>query len=174
MSVLTNFIAGIERGKARRNALADLMRRDEPGSVSAVPAPRPVPYAPGDERDVAIRTMLGEAAGEGDSGMAAVAHVLKNRAADPRWAGNVRDVALDPYQFSAWNSGEGGNDLVTRYGPGSPEYERAGAIYDAVMAGMPDPTRGATHYYAFNTINEPGWFGALTPTATIGGHRFAK
>ncbi len=101
------------------------------------------------DRDIAIRTMIGEAAGESIVGQAAVAHVLANRSRDKRWGGTISDVALAPKQFSAWNSGAGGNHLVNKYKPGDITYERMGKIYDAVMAGqIKDPTGGATHYFS--------------------------
>ena len=140
-------------------------------------------------RDVAIRTILGEAANQGVDGQAAVAYVLRNRAADPRWPSLIDEVALQPKQFSAWNSGAGGNDLVSKYGPGTPQYESAGQVYDAVMSGIiADPTGGATHYYSpagmQALVSEgsqgnlvPGWWqnenatrGA--PPTQIGGHMF--
>lgn len=142
-----------------------------------------------DARDIAIRTILGEAANESPMGQAAVAHVLMNRAADPRWPSTIQDVALQPKQFSAWNSGAGGNDLVNKYGPGSNPYEKVGAIYDAVAAGqIADPTGGATHYYSPAGMEAlvsqgaqsnilPRWLQQEneyrgSPTVTIGGHIF--
>ena len=101
------------------------------------------------DRDVVTRTILGEAAGEGEAGMAAVASVIKNRVEDPRWGDDPADVALQLQQFSAWNAGAGGNDLVARYNSGDPEYERAAQIADMVFEGrMADQTSGATHYYS--------------------------
>lgn len=100
-------------------------------------------------RDIAIRTILGEAANEDPIGQAAVLHVMMNRARDPRWPSGLAEVALQPKQFSAWNSGVGGNDLVSKYGPDSEPYQRVAAVYDSVMSGaIPDPTGGATHYYS--------------------------
>lgn len=142
-----------------------------------------------DARDIAIRTILGEAAGEGPMGQAAVAHVLANRARDPRWPSTINEVALQPKQFSAWNSGPGGNDLVRKYGAGDQTYERVGLLYDAVMSGyIPDPTGGATHYYspaAMQALADQGaqqnlvppWFSQQTALrgsapVTIGGHIF--
>lgn len=133
----------------------------------------------GDDRDIAIRTMLGEAMGEGPEGMAAVLHVILNRTRDPKWGGSIKDVALQPKQFSAWNEGEGGNGLVSKYGPGTPQYEQAARVYDAVMAGqMADPTGGATHYYApagMDGGKAPSWFPSVSGNGTrrIGGHVFA-
>lgn len=101
------------------------------------------------DRDVVARTILGEAAGESEAGMAAVASVIKNRVADPRWGDNPAEVALQMQQFSAWNPGAGGNDLVAKYQPGDPEYDRAAKIADLVFGGqITDQTGGATHYYS--------------------------
>lgn len=140
-------------------------------------------------RDIAIRTIIGEALGEGPEGWAAVASVLKNRAADPRWPSDIAGVALQPKQFSAWNTGAGGNDLVRKYGPETDPYQKIGLIYDAVMEGTrTDPTGGATHYYspagmqalvaqgAQNNLL-PAWFDMETAArgaepVTIGGHIF--
>jgi hypothetical protein len=134
------------------------------------------------ERDILIRTILGEAADQGDQGWAAVAHVIRNRAQDPRWPDSPRDVALQPMQFSAWNdTSMGGNHLVRKYGPGDPMYERIGQVVDQAMAGdIPDPTGGATHYYAPAGMpggREPRWFQNVTKErgddpVRIGGHIF--
>nr|WP_301538890.1 cell wall hydrolase [Pseudogemmobacter hezensis] len=121
-----------------------------------------------EERDVVIRTVLGEAAGESNAGMAAVAMVIRNRADDTRYPDSVGEVSLQPRQFSAWNEDGSGNDLVTKYGPGSPQYERAAYIVDVVMAGLvPDFTEGATHYYSpagMRALVDQGYQKNLIPT----------
>lgn len=101
------------------------------------------------DRDAMIRTIYGEAANEEELGQAAVAHVIMNRVADPRWGDNPAEVSLQLKQFSAWNAGTGGNDLPMKLREDSPEYKRIGEIVDAVNAGqITDPTQGATHYYS--------------------------
>ncbi|WP_027255888.1 conjugal transfer protein TraG N-terminal domain-containing protein [Leisingera aquimarina] len=101
------------------------------------------------DRDVMIRTIAGEAGREGETGQAAVAHVIMNRVADERWGDNPAEVSLQLKQFSAWNNGVGGNSLPTKLEEGSAEYERIGRIVDGVAAGqIPDVTGGATHYYS--------------------------
>jgi spore germination cell wall hydrolase CwlJ-like protein len=140
------------------------------------------------DRDVGIRTILGEAANQGDDGMAAVAHVLRNRATDGRWPSSIAGVSLQPKQFSAWNAGAGGNNIPYSAKPGDPLYEKAGEVFDAVMSGKHvDPTGGATHYYSpagmsklvadgdqTNTI--PKWLASETEKSggqiKIGGHIF--
>lgn len=102
-------------------------------------------------RDISIRTILGEAGGESYTGQVAVMSVIQNRA---DYTGkSLTDVIMQPGQFSMWNSvtgyagGAQGQD-PSRWVPGSPEYERAGKIYDDVTSGrVADPTGGALNYY---------------------------
>lgn len=129
------------------------------------------------DRDAGILTMLGEAAGEGDVGMAAVAHVMKNRVTDKRWGGTVGSVAKADKQFSVWNDGGG---ALAKY-RGTAAYERAGQIYDSVMGGFTvDMTGGATHYFAPKGMKggaDPDWFATESKRAggglRIGNHIFA-
>jgi spore germination cell wall hydrolase CwlJ-like protein len=153
------------------------------GPLKLTPAPiAPVILSGAEERDVAIRTMLGEAQNQGTAGMAAVAHVLRNRAtsAGGAWPKSIKGVALQDKQFSVWNNGGGGWYGRTE----NPLYKKAGEIYDAVISGRHvDPTGGATHYYspagmkAQGGPDKPTWFDAEASKAggvvTIGGHVFA-
>lgn len=144
---------------------------------------------PDRDRDILIRTIIGEAANEGPEGWAGVAHTIRNRSKDPRWPSGVADVSLQPKQFSAWNKGAGGNHLVHKYGPDSGVYQNVGKIADQVFAGeYADPTGGATHYYSpagmKALVNSgaqsnvlPRWLQQETDrrggnTTTIGGHIF--
>jgi hypothetical protein len=133
------------------------------------------------EREILVRTIMGEAAGEGPQGWAAVAHVIRNRTNDPRWPGDPSSVALEPQQFSAWNQGQGGNDMV-RQGQDNPLFQQIGNVVDQVWGGaVPDPTQGATHYYAPAGMpggQEPEWFDDVTRErgagpVQIGGHLFS-
>lgn len=134
------------------------------------------------DRDIGIRTMLGEAYGMGAEGMAAVGQVLKNRAlSHGRFGGSsIAEVALQDKQFSAWNDKEnGGNDLV-RMSSDSDAYKKAGEIYDTVMAGKtPDLTGGATHFYNNKQMkNKPAWWDDEVTRAggksiQVGEHLFA-
>jgi spore germination cell wall hydrolase CwlJ-like protein len=133
---------------APTSATASVKQPGQPLALSPVPV-EAVMQPSARDRDIGIRTMLGEAANEGANGLAAVAHVMRNRATDGRWPSSIAGVSLQPKQFSAWNDGAGGNNLVRQYNPGDPIYDRAGEIFDAVMAGKHvDPTGGATHYYS--------------------------
>lgn len=134
------------------------------------------------DKDILIRTVIGEAAGEGDRGMEAVAHVIKNRTGDSRWPNTAAAVAKQPMQFSAWNAqSNGGNRLPHQVAPHDPLYKQAEAVVNRVFDGQSvDPTDGAVYYFApqgmpggqapdwwQNAVNERGG------STAIGAHRFA-
>jgi hypothetical protein len=98
-------------------------------------------------RDLAIRTVLGEAANEPDEGMAAVAAVIRNRAASGRFGKSVPEVILKPKQFEPWNTPEGRTRMFG-YTPDSEPYARAARAVDSVFGEGVDPTSGATHFYS--------------------------
>lgn len=139
-----------------------------------------------EELNVLAWTLLGEAAGEGTTGLTAVAHVIRNRAASGRFPSNPAAVALQSnsvgvHQFSAWNAlGNGGNIPRARFPVGSTEFNRAIAVVNRVFGPTPgrDPTQGATHYYAPQGMaggNEPYWWSSEAPRGgkKIGNHIFA-
>lgn len=118
-----------------------------------------------------------ESRGETVEGQIAVAHVILNRVKDPRYPNNVCDVI---YQARKKN----GKILKHKcqfsfYCDGHPEkvsdqkaFFWAKAIATAVMAGLPDPTNGATHYHT-KAVN-PDWRINKKHTATIGNHIFYR
>lgn len=140
------------------------------------------------ERDLVIRTILGEAANQGYMGQLAVAHVILNRVKDPRWSGTASGVVSQPRAFSAWNNDGSGNSVV-HVQTTAAIYQEAGQIVDAVFAGQTeDPTGGATHYYSpagmrhlarqgYQSNLKPRWLRAeqynrAGPDVIIGDHVF--
>ncbi|MBR0668267.1 cell wall hydrolase [Roseomonas hellenica] len=122
---------------------------------AAVGAPRgpvalPPTYQPpqGVDRNVDLmaRTILGEAANQGLTGMTAVGHVIQNRA---RAAGmSPEQVVLAGGQFEPWGNPATQQRLLT-IDPNSPQYRQARTIAEQVLAGqVEDPTRGGTHFFA--------------------------
>ncbi len=96
------------------------------------------------ERDYLIRTIAFEATGETEAGMAAVAHVILNRARIGRWGDNIKDVVMSPWQFEPWMTKRSQMEGLSTE---DSRYLNAARIADAVLAGeMPDPTAGATHF----------------------------
>lgn len=135
--------------------------------------PDPIEITPQD-RDIAVRTMLGEASSQGDDGLLGIVNVLLNRASTGKFGGtSVSGVALAPSQFEPWSTRR--QELLS-ISPDSPAYQRAGQIFDAAAAGKaPDNTGGATNFYSPSSQAAlgraaPAW--ATSPTATIGGHSF--
>jgi spore germination cell wall hydrolase CwlJ-like protein len=113
-----------------------------------------------------------EARGEPLQGKLAVAHVILNRVRDSRWPDTVRDVILQPYQFSAFNK----NDSQCTVFPKA-QYDKAweesfSAAQD-VLAGGVDLTHGCNHYFA-DTIDPPHWAAPEKHVITIGRHLFYK
>lgn len=125
------------------------------------------------DRDLMIRTILGEAGNQGPQGQAAVAHVILNRTAAGNYGATPSQVVLSPNQFEPWSKRS--KELMS-IKPTSPAYQQTGDIVDMVSDGeIPDPTGGATHFYspvaqAALGRAAPSW--AKQPTAKIGGHTF--
>lgn len=100
-------------------------------------------------RDLAIRTVWGEAANEPEEGQAAVAAVIRNRTAAGRFGGNsVPDVVFHPNAFEPWQRPDR-RDAMLSLRDDSPEYQRIGGLVDDVFANrVQDPTEGSTHFFA--------------------------
>ena len=125
------------------------------------------------EADTLARTVWGEARGEGNAGMAAVAHVVINRQTISAqrgsmwWGDSIIQICQKPFQFSCWNKddpnyskalGVGSNDLV---------FVTAQRIARRVIYGISaDTTNGATHYHVAGMT--PYWVGKAKPVAIIG------
>jgi spore germination cell wall hydrolase CwlJ-like protein len=120
-----------------------------------------------DDRDALIKTIAGEAGSEGPDGQAAVAHVVANRLAAGGYGNSVYDIVHAPaagvnpkqgyHEFSLWNPvNKGGNLQPQRLDPSSSQYQAIGDIVDRVHNGeIPDPTGGATHYWARSMGDQP-------------------
>jgi N-acetylmuramoyl-L-alanine amidase len=125
------------------------------------------------------RTLWGEAEGEGEVGMVAVAHVILNRQRAGGWFGaTVAEVCLKPRQFSCWNMDSPRAEKMQGVTVEDPRYLLALRVACQALQGdmanhtAPDPTFGATHYHT--TSVDPKWDDQMILTATIGNHRFYK
>jgi spore germination cell wall hydrolase CwlJ-like protein len=127
------------------------------------------------ERDTVIRTLVGEAMGEGEAGQAAVAFVIKTRATYPGktwWGDTIWDVCHRPLQFSCWNDGAPTLPRMCSLSPYSSTYEALGRVVDRVFGGATDPTFGSDHYKRFDV--HPKWAEGRRPVVRIGAHEFYK
>lgn len=132
-------------------------------------------------RDLAIRTMIGEAAAEPDEGMAGVGAVTINRLKSGRWGDDLEKVVLAPNQFEPWSTRK---DELLAIKPDDPQYQRAASIFDKVAKGeMPDPTKGALNFAnpeivaARGNTSALGWIDKMKTNGTgvqIGRHLFGN
>jgi N-acetylmuramoyl-L-alanine amidase len=136
------------------------------------------------DRDILARTLYGEARGEGVAGQIAVAWTIRNRVemdlhndGKPDWWGEgYAGVCLKKYQFSCWNKNDpnfpflsGARQIPFR------ELAQARIAADQVIDGkVPDPTDGATHYYATTMPKAPVWAAKAKQTLKLGHHVFFK
>ncbi|MEN5032530.1 cell wall hydrolase [Pseudomonas sp. Ps21-P2] len=132
------------------------------------------------DRDVLARTVYGEARGEGLAGMVAVAWTIRNRVNDGQekswWGEGYAGVCQKPYQFSCWNRGDPNYPFLSgaRQIPFS-ELAQCQIAADQVIDGkVPDPTGGATHYYATTLSKAPEWAARAKRTLKLGDHVFFK
>lgn len=114
--------------------------------------------------DDTVNTVIAEAAGEGDDGMAGVAHVIRNRS-------NIRgksigDVVREPDQFTGY-SAPGAKTVEAMRDPAM-RARAEGILRNVLTSDGPDPTGGADHYHA--TSVSPGWASAMPETTRIGQH----
>jgi len=129
-------------------------------------------YSP-EDLDYLVRTVYGEAANQGPVGQQAVAAVIRNRAMQGKQS--FRDVVLAKNQFEPW--GSRANEL-RGLDPNSPKYQRIlQAVRPVVDGELPDPTNGATHFYAPKAQaalgrKAPSWDNGTG--VDLGDHRFFK
>jgi len=157
----------------------------EPAPVGALTPQQRIDQAFGatpNDRAIATRTVLGEAANEGQTGMQAVANVIANRARDGKYGGtSMAEVSRAPNQFEPWNTAGGRNRMMS-YAQASVPYQAAQeAVDNAGVGSQPDITGGARYFYAPQAQQQlaavdgrpvvPS-FAQQPPTAVIGGHNF--
>lgn len=147
---------------------------DELLPASAVqPGAGPPPVG---ERSVAIdtlaRTLWGEARGEGEAGLEAVAAVVVNRtrrSAEFWWGHRIEDVCRRKFQFSCWNENDPNLPKLKKVTGDDLPFETCVAVATRAVDGLlADSTGGATHYH--HRATRPNW--ATTPCARIGSHLF--
>jgi conjugal transfer mating pair stabilization protein TraG len=148
---------------------------------NAMPTPNQFANVPGggaqmnpSDRDALIKTVAGEAGGEPALGQAGVAHAILNRVNAGGYGQGVQGVVHAPvkpgsqyHEFSVWNAPGVAESSKTTHSltPDNPLYAKIGDIVDKVYSGaIPDPTGGATHYYAPRSMKggiAPPWAAQL-------------
>ncbi len=126
------------------------------------------------DMDAVARTIWGEARGEGEAGMTAVANVIFNRWIDAVegvvtwWGSTFKEICHAPYQFSAWNSNDPNRAKMLAVTDADPQFRIAlGLAQKCTNGTLADLTGGATSYYD-TSITAPSWAASMTRTAQIG------
>lgn len=130
--------------------------------------------------DTLARTLWGEARGEGQPGMEAVAAVVLNRLAVARahgggfwWGGDIAGICTRPWQFSCWNEGDPNRQQLEAVDAKDLWFASALRIARRAVHGLlADPTGGATHYH--HRALMPSWAIGRRPSASIGRHLFYR
>lgn len=128
--------------------------------------------------DTLARTCWGEARGEGLNGMVAVAWVACNRAAIAEATGraqfgdgSIASACRVPWQFSSWNESDPNRAKLEAVTLDEPSFQQAMLAALLVVTGnRPDPTQGATFYWA-DSIATPAWAHGK-PYVSIGRQKF--
>lgn len=126
------------------------------------------------EVDILARTIWGEARGEGNRGMQAVANVIMNRVNGLSWFGNtIEGVCKKPSAFSCWNASDPNASLCQKVINNDIQFMQCKNIASMAIDGrLVDITNGANHYHT--TGIKPYWADTRKKTATIGNHVFYK
>lgn len=128
-----------------------------------------------DNLTILARTIWGEARGEGDIGMEAVASVIMNRANSKItwWGDDVRSVCLARWQFSCWNDSDPNREKLMSVTVSDMQFSDALHIAAiALNSLLVDPVQGATSYYDARMPEAPKWAEGRTPVTQIGHHLF--
>ena len=133
-----------------------------------------------DALDTLARTLWGEARGEGEAGMIAVAAVIQNRidisvAHDGRywWGRDWISVCRARAQFSCWNPGDPNRPKLLAVDDNDPAFQLAKQVAaDAIAGRIDDPTYGATAYKLAAQPWPYTWGHFRLPLVEIGKHAF--
>lgn len=115
-----------------------------------------IPYDSDDQHSMAL-CLWREARGEGEAGIAAVAHVICNRVGHSGFAPTLHGVIFGKNQFSSMSRP---SDPEYRLYPGDADsmWPRCIAAATEALNSGADPTLGACYYANLTTADKGGWF----------------
>jgi len=136
------------------------------------------PTATWDDLITLAQTIRGEARGEPFEGQLAVGWVIRNRSRVRNMA--IRDVCLQPFQFSCWNTADPNLRVLASVSFSDPSFIRALGVAGIVISGgLPDLTGAADHYHTLARPENaeawpPSWAANMTPTVRVSSHQFYR
>jgi spore germination cell wall hydrolase CwlJ-like protein len=129
-----------------------------------------------EDRDLIVRTVMGEANNEPLAGKVAVAAVIRNRLMSGDYGDTVPGVLFAKKQFEPWATRK--RELLS-YSQDDPAYQEAADAVDLALNGE-DPTHGATHFANVSTVRDRGntsalgWIAGMSNKRRIGNHTFGN
>lgn len=132
--------------------------------------------------DVLARTLYGEARGEGEEGIEAVACVIMNRYKAEKWytgykiinghkVASIAMTCLKRFQFSCWNKNDVNYELIKKVNPNDKLFCLCLFVAQKAVSGrLTDFTNGATYYHT--KAVKPHWAKNKTPCYEAGHHLF--
>lgn len=134
--------------------------------------------------EILALTIYGEARGENIEGQIAVGNVVMNRWKDgPSKYKSVKDVCLEPYQFSCWNKTDPNYEELLKLGKLIEEGKKISSTLNQclyIARGMMgyyflDNTNGSKYYMTSSLLNSdrrPKWAEVRRDEIKIGNHTF--
>lgn len=126
------------------------------------------------EADKAImtKTLWGEASGETDEGVKAVAAVILNRLASSRYPSTLAGVCRQSKQFSCWNSNDPNRAKIDALSATDPGLRKLRGIVDQVIAAGPQSVLPANVLHYHTTTISADWSKGEPVFKRIGNHNF--
>lgn len=128
------------------------------------------------EIEIFARTLYGEARSGDVQDAEAIACVVLNRVGYRNWPISVREVCLQPWQFSCWLQHDDAharnfNRIISADRNKNKWFDQCWMIAERAMSGaIKDPTRTSTHYHT--PAVSPRWSRGKTPVYETQGHVF--
>lgn len=134
--------------------------------------------------DILARTIYGEARGEGQEGMEAVACVVMNRYRSHKWycgytwqngmkVPSVAQTCLKRYQFSCWNKNDPNLDKVLKVTAHDKLFQECLLVAERALSGeLKDFTHGAVYYHTKDI--RPQWAKGKSPCYEVKHHLFYR
>jgi len=126
--------------------------------------------------EIMARTLFGEARPRDVQDAEAIACVILNRVGYRNWPSSIREVCLQPWQFSCWLQHDDAHAknfarLMGAARGANAWFDQCWAISERAVAGsLRDPTRTSTHYHT--RAVSPRWSRDRTPVFETQGHVF--
>jgi len=120
--------------------------------------------------DILVKTVAGEARGEGARGMQAVAEVILNRLNHTQFPNTIEEVCKQNRQFSCWNSSDPNRHKIGRLHPQDRLYRQAHLAVSKALYDRRILPKNTTYFHTLQV--SPRWATNKRRVAEIKGHVF--